>query len=313
MIYFHQLDDRTGIGGEPAFYKIAGLIIASDLSFPDLEPYIFENKQGHGYSDRSIPDDNLLDFSSAEIIYHGLGWIGNENREIIHQKTDAARLITISGIGKFIISKDGNHIWIVELSPRATPELTLDAFLGPALIIALASRGIMCLHASAILIGQKAIAFLGESGRGKSTLAWYLGKSLSIATHQIGDDILPVAIENRQVIVFPHFPQRKLSKEEQPINFVEEQVQLAGAYILNQTTQLSPEFKITLLNQQSASLALLRHTVGARLFDRELLTEHLIFSTQVAEICRCCSFTYPHNFKLQPVQELLLEDLGKYL
>ena len=313
MIHFHSLENGLSNDRELAFYRIAGNTIVSDYKFPGLEPYLTEKPQVPEDRDGTLPTVNFGDFSSAEIIHHGPGWIGNKNREVVHQQSDLASLITISGIGQFMISKGGKHIWQVEQSPASTAELLLDAFLGPALILALAFRGVWCLHASAILIGEKAVAFLGESGRGKSTLAWYLGKSPAMNGQQIGDDILPVAIAGQQVVAYPHFPQRKLKADEQPVHFVGEEVQLASTYILRQVDEPSIEAKIDPISPQAASLAFLRHTVGARLFDRVILTEHLKFCTRLAEVCPAQGLTYAHNFQLKPVQVLLLKDFQTLL
>jgi hypothetical protein len=69
-------------------------------------------------------------------------------------------------------------------------------------------RGLLPLHASAIAIEGRAIAFVGESGAGKSTTAAALQAcGYGIVT----DDVLPVRVEGARSWVSPAFPQLKLT------------------------------------------------------------------------------------------------------
>src|SRR5205085_11497996 len=64
--------------------------------------------------------------------------------------------------------------------------------LGPVLALALHQRGWLMLHASAVAMGQQAVAFLGGSGWGKSTMAGVLhqrGHAL------VADDFVAVPAE----------------------------------------------------------------------------------------------------------------------
>jgi hypothetical protein len=87
--------------------------------------------------------------------------------------------------------RDGREI-VVRPHERAD-ERALALFLaGPALAVALHQRGRLVLHATAVAIGGRALAILGEKGAGKSTLA----AALTRRGHRLlSDDI--VAIEER--------------------------------------------------------------------------------------------------------------------
>jgi hypothetical protein len=66
------------------------------------------------------------------------------------------------------------------------------------------------LHASAVEVDGEAVAFLGQSGWGKSSIAAALhAKGYRI----IADDVVPVRIGADSITVFPGFPQLKLSAE----------------------------------------------------------------------------------------------------
>jgi hypothetical protein len=75
-----------------------------------------------------------------------------------------------SGVGRLYASRDGStHRF--ETEPGAHPDAArrIEQFIAPSLIRHL--RGEIALHASAVMIDGRAIAFLGASGAGKSTIA----------------------------------------------------------------------------------------------------------------------------------------------
>lgn len=101
---------------------------------------------------------------------------------------------------------------------RAGEEITIDpalgideaelrpAILGVCMAVLLHQRGLLVLHASASVVGGRAIAFLGDKGWGKSTT--------NAALHKRGhafltDDILAIALQPSPV-AYPAFPQMKL-------------------------------------------------------------------------------------------------------
>jgi hypothetical protein len=79
-------------------------------------------------------------------------------------------LLRFPGMADFRINESGQQI-------TATPHTSLgDATLqhllyNQALPLALSRQGLLVLHGSAVMIGGKAVAFLGKSGMGKSSLA----------------------------------------------------------------------------------------------------------------------------------------------
>ena len=90
------------------------------------------------------------------------------------------------------VTVHGGREIVVRPHERAD-ERALALFLaGPALAVALHQRGLLVLHATAIAIGGRALAILGEKGAGKSTLA----AALTRRGHRLlSDDV--VAIEER--------------------------------------------------------------------------------------------------------------------
>jgi hypothetical protein len=71
---------------------------------------------------------------------------------------------------EFLVDQAGTEIWARWAEPL-TIEDTATYLLGPVMGFVMLRRGIVCLHASAIAVGDKSIALLGPAGSGKSTTA----------------------------------------------------------------------------------------------------------------------------------------------
>ena len=100
------------------------------------------------------------------------------------------------------------HEITIDAHPGADPA-TLRAFvLGPAFGILLHQRGLLVLHASAVVLAGGAVAFLGRSGYGKSTTAAALhARSGGL----VADDVVAVDLTAPGgPIVQPGYPQLKL-------------------------------------------------------------------------------------------------------
>jgi hypothetical protein len=79
------------------------------------------------------------------------------------------RLAYSAGI-TVVVDAGGDHVWVT-WEPSSTEEDAAAHLLGSALGFVLRLRGITCLHASAVAIGDRAIALVGPSGNGKSSTA----------------------------------------------------------------------------------------------------------------------------------------------
>ena len=71
---------------------------------------------------------------------------------------------------EFVVDDAGREIWSDWPEPLTLEDAT-TYLLGPVLGFVLLLRGLVCLHASAIVVDGKAIALIGPAGAGKSTTA----------------------------------------------------------------------------------------------------------------------------------------------
>ena len=188
-----------------------------------------------------------------------------------------------------------------------------EVVLGPGMILALAWHGVFSLHASAFAGRGAGGALVGESGRGKSTLARYLEEQGGPDWQRLADDILPLELGSERPHALPHFPQLKLAPEEQMRLESPERVPLAAVYVLDTTEGDAAEpVRIKSLPPHAAAAALVRHTVAGRLFPPAVLERHLTFCTTVAGQVPVRVLNYPRRFNiLAAVREALADDLRK--
>jgi hypothetical protein len=112
------------------------------------------------------------------------------------------------GVATFLV-RDGNEI-IVDPAPTVDPSILSSILLGPIFAVLLRQRGFAVVHASGVMINDGAVAFVGQSGRGKSTLAEAFYKH---GYGVITDDVMAVSIEGSRPEVLPAYPSIKLYPE----------------------------------------------------------------------------------------------------
>jgi len=84
---------------------------------------------------------------------------------------DGRRYLRWAGLFEFIVAADGRRIVSRRLAPAAQMPRAFETYLlGQVLSFALIARGLEPLHATAVVVGDGAVGFLGDCGRGKSTL-----------------------------------------------------------------------------------------------------------------------------------------------
>ena len=103
---------------------------------------------------------------------------------------------------QFWLDREGSEVWAT-WPENLTIEDTATYLLGPVLGILLRLRGVTCLHASAVAFGEKAVAFVGSEGAGKSTTA----AALARRGHAIlSDDVVALAERDGSFFVHPAYP-----------------------------------------------------------------------------------------------------------
>jgi hypothetical protein len=115
-------------------------------------------------------------------------------------------LLDIPAVGRFRIS-DGREI-VIDPKPGVSERNIRVYLLGSAFGALLHQRGLVPLHANAIEIGGKAVAFSGRSGAGKSTLAaWFADRGHRV----LCDDVCAIGFaDDGSPIAWPGIPRLRL-------------------------------------------------------------------------------------------------------
>jgi hypothetical protein len=173
----------------PFTYLAYGLHISSDLACPELASH------ANGRADVRV----RLGHAPLELAQP-------QAQGECYQITRTQLLLKIDHVGRYLVS-NGNEI-VVERAPEASEDDVRVFLLGSVLGALLHQRGVLPLHASAIETAYGAVAFAGQIGHGKSTLA--------AAFHARGyrvlaDDVCAVALDAEgKPLVMPAYPQLNL-------------------------------------------------------------------------------------------------------
>ena len=156
------------------------------------------------------------------------------------------------------------------------------------------------------------VAFAGESGLGKSTLARFLAEGGGARVELASDDILPVSTHGERTRVHPDYPQFKLPATQQPpASLGHEHLPLRAVYVLAHTASGNTSVETARLGSAAGALALAGNTVGSRLFGRSLLARHLAFCARMAGFTPVYRLEYPRQRdRLPQVKEAIERSLA---
>jgi hypothetical protein len=165
-------------------YQLFGLRIRSEVPLPELFP-----AKGAGTPDVTIRRSPLP-------VGNTPGLSGDRD----------ALFLTVPEVARYRI--DGGREILID-PEEGVPIRNVRLFLlGSAFGALLHQRGMLPLHANAVEIGGKAVAFMGESGAGKSTLAaWFHDRGFRV----IADDVCVVEFgANGGAVAMPGVPRLRL-------------------------------------------------------------------------------------------------------
>jgi hypothetical protein len=113
---------------------------------------------------------------------------------------DGSSYVSTTRVGEFLVSADGRRIFVRQFLDTSNESFQVY-MLGRAISFALVKRGFEPLHATVAVIDGQAVAFLGESGFGKSSLAAsFIHAGFPILT----DDLLILQQEKGDRPLCPH-------------------------------------------------------------------------------------------------------------
>jgi hypothetical protein len=184
--------DDPAQNGVSMLFSCFNFRLRSELALGELTP---ANDPG---DDRPIVDIRLGAvpemLEGAPEAQHGLQAIGGD------------ALLTVTGNARYLI-RDGREI-IVEPLPGSSERNVRLFLLGSALGVLVYQRGLLPLHANALVIGDGVAAFTGHSGAGKSTLAAHFQAA---GYEVLCDDVCVVSFDDAgRPFAWPGLPRLKL-------------------------------------------------------------------------------------------------------
>jgi hypothetical protein len=190
-------------------YRFGDLLLSSEIPFSQL-PRVPEGLPECSFRRPSDPDAGSLD----ERWDHHWRSIAGDVALSCSREGDRYRL-DLPSLGTFSIDDDGASI-SCRLRGAPSPETVEHGVVDQVLPRVLVHRGRLVLHAGAVETADGAIAFIGDSGRGKSTLcAGFAAAGYPV----LGDDGLVVRRREPEGFeVLPTYPGLRLLPE--PLAFV---------------------------------------------------------------------------------------------
>lgn len=204
---------------------------------------------------------------------------------------------------EFVVDQAGAEVW-AQWSEPLTLEDTATYLLGPVFGFVMLLRGIVCLHASAVAIGDKAIALVGPAGSGKSTsAAAFSDRGFRI----LAEDVVTLDDRRDRFFVRPGYPCIRLwpasvkaiygSEAHLPKltpnwdkcyldlteNFQRDSLPLAAIYHLSERRHdLAAPF-VTRLDRSEALMSLVANTYATKLMDKQMRAREFELLTRVVK------------------------------
>lgn len=292
----------------PYTYRFAGQVVAFNEPVHSLAAFEFDaGKVLLSSSDfDSLLGIEILNSNNSELCYQGLALFDQRMRAIDYWRVGNLAQIDIDGVPSCRLDLLNQCVVILNDLAFDVP-FNLELITGPALILLLAEQSIFCLHAGAVsfpsLEEQVNIAFLADSGVGKSTLS----QSFPPVWQQLCDDILPVQMAQSSVEIFNDFPQLKLHQA------CVENAELKSKHlnaIVCLSAYVSENIVIERMSAVQSVLAIIRHTVASRLFDNDLLVRHCEFAQSFCAAIPVFQVSYPRDYtQLPELRERIMQSV----
>jgi hypothetical protein len=246
-------------------------------------------------------------------------------------RTGEGYLLRFPDLGDFAVSADGCAVraWPV---PGISEYTMQHLYLNQVLPLALSKQGRIVFHASAVDTGNGAIAFLGESGRGKSTLAASFAAG---GQRFLTDDALLLDPTEGGYLVQPSHPSIRLWDDSQeallatdaelapPVQYTPKARILSGdnlrfcnaarrlrrVYFLGDGS--AEELTIRRMRPSEAMIGLVRNSFLLDIQAHEMLSSHFDLLAEMVALPIYYHLDYPRSFAALPsIRQGILEHAG---
>jgi hypothetical protein len=232
-------------------------------------------------------------------------------------RMDAAHLLRFPDLADFQISADGLNVTCFPV-PHVSDTTPEHLYLNQVLPLVLSKLGKLVFHGSAVEVAGGAVAFVAESGQGKSTLAANFATS---GYRFLADDGLVLEPVGGAYHVLPSHPSIRLWEDSRqmlvdrdaetarPLHFTSKVRFLAGkgiahcnqprpllrAYFLSDGS--APEITFRRLSGSEPVVAWIKHSFLLDVEDRAMLSSHFDRVAELANRLPCYYLDYPRRFE----------------
>ena len=232
---------------------------------------------------------------------------------------------------EFVVDHSGTKIW-ASWSPPLTIEDTATYLLGPIIGFVMLLRGIISLHASAVVSRSEAVALVGPAGSGKSTTAAAFSTR---GFHVLADDVVTLDDRRDHFLVRPAYPCIRLwpasvktlygSESHLPLltpnwdkryldltgRFPTKSVPLSAIYVFGERRDESDAPFVQALDRTDALLSLIANTYTNYLIDKNMQARQFDLLTRVlanVPVRRVIPHADPR--RLQQLCDCILDDFA---
>jgi hypothetical protein len=340
--------DGRAVSSPHFVYSLFGLHIRSNQPLPEISsvqlPAESDDLSGSSRADRTVevslqssPHVDLAVPCAAEELCYVTGeQVGGGEPALRMWKVNGGSFLRLDYFDgtKFWLAREGTRVW-ANWPVNLTIEDTATYLLGPVFGLLLRLRGVTCLHASAVSLGDCAVAFVGSEGAGKSTTAAALARE---GWAVLSDDVVALTEIDGAFCVDPAYPylclwpesveaiygsaealprfssnyeKRCLSLAKNALRFESRSVPLKAIYILGERAP-DPAPRLKTLSAQNAILHLVANTFATNVLEREMRAKEfatlgrLVPNVPVLEV-----FAHQDPSRLPDLCRLIREDVGK--
>jgi hypothetical protein len=145
-----------------------------------------------------------MDWEQATLLYSAPHRTESDESTVRLYRLNGCDALRFAGVADFYLWSDRIVCHLLDPAHDYLVEIQL---LGPVLSFWLERQGIPALHASAVVVGERAVAFLSSNQGGKSSLAAAL---MQEGYPLLTDDILPVDLRQGVFVGRPGYPQMRM-------------------------------------------------------------------------------------------------------
>lgn len=300
---------RQGASELNYYYRLAGLWLVLPETVADLQFYEAESKPDlvntEQESQPAVKEQwqQAIASGDVELRYSGTAPFDGQLQVLdCWQQGDILQL-DIAKEPVCLVDMSRSEVFFLNDQPISS-RLNLEVLTGPVLMLLLAQFNCFSLHAGAVSTAHGVIAFIAESGVGKSTLSADVSEDWA----QCADDIAPLKINHSEVELLA-YPQLKLPLAQARMAT---QLPMPLTAIFRLTKEASDEIQFKQLSSSQAMLEVVRHTVAAKLFNFRQLEQHLIFAKNLSSLLPVYEVSYPRKLDALPeLREQIVDWLEK--